>query len=411
MGEKNRRTRGDGSLYQRADGVWLGRVELPPGRNGIRRQRTVSSRDRNTALTKLKKLRKEVDDGTLAVTGNTTVEKWMTRWLDDIHGPRIRPHTLLNYRSLVDNHIVPTLGKKRLDKLTTEHVRDLHAAVGASRTAVLAHTVLQKALKDAVREQMITRNVCELVDKPTYAKRKRTSMSAAVAKRILTTADSSCDESQAARWWAAFYTGGRQGELLGLRWQYVDLENAFIDIQYQLQRLKQIHGCGDPQDGIFPCGLKYSGRCPQRKWDQRPDFEYEVCEGSLAFTPPKSDAGRRLVPIVTPLLVRLKAMHANQGRNPHGLVWHDGGKPIDHRADSRRWNELLLNAGIVEEGETIPLHTARHTTATVLRASGVDEQTRMEILGHATVDSQRIYAHTDLQRLQLAMANLKQLEP
>ena len=75
--KKKRRTRGDGGFYQRAKGLWVAAVELPPGADGKRRYRSVSSRDRNVAIEKLKRLRRDVQDGTIAVTGNTTVAKWL----------------------------------------------------------------------------------------------------------------------------------------------------------------------------------------------------------------------------------------------------------------------------------------------------------------------------------------------
>lgn len=408
MAESKRRTRGDGAFFQRADGKWMGRVELPP-KDGKRRYKWVSSVDRNTCMDKLKALRKDVEEGRIAVTSNTTVEKWLTRWLDDIAKPRLRPTTYADYRSVVNNHIVPAIGSKRLDKVTPDHIRQLHKAIGAKRTAELAHVVLRKAMKDAIREGMVTHNVCDRVDKPRYTKQKRTSMSVGVAKRVISTA-LTYDEATATRWAAAFLMGGRQAEMLGLRWSYVDLEHGYADISWQLQQLKQVHGCGNPEGGNYPCGRTRPGYCPQRKWDLPAGFEYEPCHRSLVFTRPKTDAGVRLVPIIAPLLEPLRRMYANQGANPHGLVWHHpDGRPLDPRSDNRAWNELLVAAEIIEPGETLPLHLARHTTATLLRSAGVDEQTRQEILGHASVDSQRVYAHGDKERHLEAMGNLAEL--
>lgn len=400
---KSRRTRGDGALFKRADGAWVGRVELAP-KDGKRRYKTVSSVDRNVCIDKLKKLRADVDAGRIAVTSNATVESWLTRWLEDIAKPRLRPTTFEDYQSVIRGHIIPAIGTKRLDKLTPDHIRGLHRAVGSSRTAELAHVVLSKALKDAVREGMLTFNVCERVDKPRYDKVKRTSMSVGVAKLVLKTAVDTRDEMMATRWAAAFLTGARQAELLGLRWAYLDLDQGFMDISWQLQQLKQVHGCNPP------CGKQRVGYCPQRQWEFPPGFEYEPCYRSLVFTRPKSDAGVRVVPIIAPLLMSLRSMSENQGSNPHGLVWHKpDGTPLDPRSDNRAWNQLLVDAEILQPGETMPLHIARHTTATLLRAAGVDEQSRLELLGHATVDSQRVYAHADQTRHLEAMSSLTEL--
>lgn len=405
-----RRTKGDGSLFQRKDGYWIGRVELPIGPDGKRRHRSVCSKDRNTAIAKLKKLRTDVDEGRIAVTGNTTVEKWLNRWLTDIHAPRIRPTTLRDYQTSIDRHIIPAVGKKRLDKLTPQHVRQMHTQIGARRAAEKAHVILQKALKDAVREGMITRNVAELLDKPKYRKNVRSSLTVGQVQQIIATAVASRDEVEATRWAAAFLTGARQGELLGLRWSYIDLDAGVMDLSWQLQQLNQKHGCGEPLEGVYPCGRTRPGWCPHRRWDLNVDFEYEECHRSLVWTRPKTAAGARYVPIVGALCDKFAELHHMQGTNPHNLVWHyDDGRPIGPREDYRAWKSLLTDAGLITGDETIPMHVARHTTASLLRAAGVDEQTRMEILGHATTDSQRIYAHADAIRHREAMTNLNQL--
>lgn len=408
--KKPRRTRGDGGLYQRGDGYWVGVVELPPA-DGKRQRRRVVRRDRNTAISELKKLRGDVDSGRIAVTGNTTVEKWLDRWLNEIHGEKIRPTTKRDYQTAIDNHIVPAIGKKRLDKLSVQHVRQMHEAIGKRRAAEKAHVILKKALKDAIREQMITVNVAEMLDPPKYKKNHRTSLSIELAGRIISTAQRHCDEMGAARWVAAFLTGARQGELLGLRWSHVDLDNGYMDISWQLQQLSQSHGCGEKLSPTsYPCGRTRPGWCPDRRWDLPPDFEYEVLHGSLVLTRPKTAAGQRSIPILPPLLLKLRELHQHQGTNPHNLVWHEpDGRPIGPREDYQAWKQLLIAAKVIEPGQTLSMHAARHTTATILRAAGVDEQTRMEILGHATTTAQRVYAHADRERHMLAMGALGEL--
>jgi integrase len=411
-----RRARGEGGLFQRSDGMWIGRVELPPGADLKRRQKTVSSKDYDVAVEKLRKLRNDITDGRIAVTGSTTVAKWLDRWLDEIHVDKIRPTTRRDYRTTIDQHIVPTIGKKRLDKLTVQNVRQMHAAVGKRRAAEKAHVILKKALKDAIREQMITVNVADMVDAPRYKRNRRTSLSVDVVARIIDTANRHCDKSQATRWAAAFLTGARQSELLGLRWSYVDLDHGYMDISWQLQQLPQVHGCGEATFNSelkvkqWPCGRVRPGWCPQRRWDLPPDFEHEVCYRSLVWTRPKTEAGGREVPIIPGLLAALRSLHADQAANPHDLVWHrPDGKPIGPREDYQAWHDLLVTAEVIKPGDTLSMHTARHTTATLLRRAGIDEQTRMEILGHAQADSQRIYAHADRARHLEAMGSLNEL--
>jgi integrase len=408
MPAKKRRTKGDGALFQRADGTWIGSVELPPSPDGKRRRKRVASRDRNRAIAELKKLRADVDAGRIAVTGNTTVGKWLDHWIQDIHRKRdgrpLRPTTRRDYVATI-RAIKAQIGDKRLDKLTPQHVRDMTRGIGETRAAEKAYVLLRKALDDAIKEQMITRNVAEVVYRPVYTRGTRTALSFELAQRIIATAFRDGDVSRGTRWAAAFLTGCRQAELLGLTWDRVDLEHAVMRIDRQLQQLSQVHGCGVAgADGTYPCGRTRPGWCPQRRWDLPANFPHEVCRRSLVWTPTKTAAGDRWVPILAPLLTRLRELHDADGRNPHNLVWHhDDGRPIGPRDDYADWQRLLIEAEVIAPGETLSMHVARHTTATLLRKAGVDEQTRMEIIGHATLEAQRIYAHADRQRHAEAM--------
>lgn len=427
MAEKTRRrTRGDGGLFQRADGMWIGRVEVP-STDGKRRRLTVSSKDFDTAATELRKLRNKVDEGQIPSTAKTTVEKWLAHWLETIHRTDVRPNTYRYYEQAIRLYINPHIGTKRLDKLTPEDVRRMRAAIQkkSTRAAQKAHQTLKLALKDAVKEGVLSRNVVEAVSTPKHAKKRESAFSFDVAMHIIRTAielEESRDETPvigrygrikdpppllATRWAAAFLTGARQSELLGLTWDRVDLDNRTIDVQWQLQQLQQVHGCGDP-DGKYPCGRTRPGWCPERKWNFEPGFEYVECHRSLVWTRPKSEAGERKIRI-RPGLAALLRTHAQQGGdNPHQLVWHHfDGRPIGPREDHSAWSALLKAAKV----DHVKLHVARHTTSTLLRTAGVDEQTRMELIGHSSEDAQRIYAHADLDRHDEAMANLDGLLP
>src|SRR6202000_2294204 len=97
--------------------LWIGSVEIP-STDGKRRQKRVASKNRNEAIRKLKELRKAVDAGNVAITGKTTVEAWLARWIEDIRGPKLRPGTKDDYARTIRLHINPHIGTKRLDRLT-----------------------------------------------------------------------------------------------------------------------------------------------------------------------------------------------------------------------------------------------------------------------------------------------------
>lgn len=412
----SRRTKGDGTLFKRGDGYWVGGVTIDV--NGKPTQKRVYSKTRNEAIRKLRELRKQIDAGQIPGTTTIKLEKWLDTWLHTIKKPEVDPTTFRSYEASVRLYIKPTLGRKRLDKLSTDDVRQMHTTLqtaspkgdGSTRNAQKAHQVLGMALTSAMAELGLTRNVADLVGMPKHLPKKPVSFPPEVALHVMTVAEASCDEMWAARWKCGFLTGKRECELLGLTWDRVDLTNYELDISWQLQELTKVHGCGEPTldakypKGLrYPCGKKKVSFCPDAGWDFPVGFEYEVCEGNLVWTRPKSRNTQDVaIPIIPPLDSILERM-LDHGTNPHNLVFHHpDGKPITQSQDQKAWQRLLKAANVPHVGQ----HTLRRTAATLMRKADVDEQTRMELFGHASVDVQRRYAGPDLQRHREAMGKL-----
>ena len=341
--------------------------------------------------------------GRTAVSGKTTVQQWLDRWLAEIHRGKIRPGTYQGYERIIRLHINPRIGTRRLDRLTAAHIRQMNEAIDSTRNAQLAHVILQRALRDAEREGLIDRNVAMLVDKPGHVPAEREPLTADQAKQLLRSAIDTHDP-WATRWAAALLLGARQGECLGLTWDRVDLDAGVVDFSLQLQQLPQAHGCGERHsDDSWPCGRKAAAACPKAKIDVPRTFKPTVLDGALALTPPKTRA--RVVPIPAPLWTMLER-HPRGDVNPHNLVWHhDDGRPQDRYSDGKAWRAALKLAGL----PVVPLHVARHSTATLLMQAGVPEEIRMAILGHAGAQVHRGYAHVDLALSRAAMGSLGEL--
>ncbi|OYN80402.1 tyrosine-type recombinase/integrase [Mycolicibacterium sphagni] len=407
------RAKGEGSIFQRKDGMWVGSVEAAPGPNGERRQKRVYAKDHRALVAKLDELKLDNADG-LNLNRTITVAKWLDYWLPNIQKSRVRPTTYRDYGHTVTN-IANTIGHKRLADLTAADVRRMHALIGkGERRTQKAHIVLGQALKDAIADGLIKRNVTDAVDTPEYVAGEREPLSAIDVHKLLAYADANRNRMESTRWKLLFLTGTRQGESLGLTWDRVDLEAGAMDISWQLQQLRRAHGCGDRHgDGTWPCGRKNGGHCTNPQWDTPVKFEYQPLHASMALTRPKSKAGQRWVPVIKPLQIALTELkEADIGPNPHNLVFHRAnGAPVIPNEDSRAWHALLRDAGIIGKDETLPLHTTRHTAATVLRAAGADEQTRMEILGHNSPEVTRIYAHADQAKNSVMMDALAVLMP
>ncbi|WP_236746289.1 N-terminal phage integrase SAM-like domain-containing protein, partial [Mycobacteroides abscessus] len=121
-------------------------------------------------MAKLRTLRKEVAEGRATVTGSTTVGRWLRKWIDEIHGPSLRPKAYTDYESIIRLHITPAIGHKRLDVLTAEDVRAMYREMQktSTRTAAQSHIILRKALGDAMKEGILGKNITDAVAKPKH---------------------------------------------------------------------------------------------------------------------------------------------------------------------------------------------------------------------------------------------------
>lgn len=379
------REKGTGSIFQREqDGMWVARIELPSD-GTKRRRKTIVRKKKSDAITALREARRELETAGDLPTSSPTLEQWMNQWLERIAAPRLKPNTLVSYRGSVTRYILPSIGKVRLDKLSPAHVRRMHdyARQGrSSTTALQAHRVLAKALTDAEREGRVTRNVATLVDAPAKAHAVREALNADEARTLLlSVAD---DPQQAAMWSIALLAGLRQGERLGLTRDAIDLNAGIITVSWQLQRLKWEHGC----DGT--CGKKRGGSCPDRTVNIPAGQEAHQIHGGLWHLRPKSRAGWRQVP-VAPLLHEVLTRYLDDHQpGDRGLIFtRPDGHPIDPSDDTAAWDAALKAAGLPD----VVLHSARHTTATLLHALGADEQTRMQVLGHSSATVTAGYTH------------------
>lgn len=366
---KGRRGAGEGSVYQRAsDGRWLAVLDLG-WRDGKRRRTTVSAKTKTEVMQKLRKAQREADLG--VHTDATTVEQWMTYWLDEIVAPKARDSTMASHRGKTAKWIVPHLGKHRLDQLRPEHViallREMEQQGKADATRRQVHAILRRALNVAVMHGRIAWNPAERVDAPKAGKVTHGALDLDEARRVLAVIDAGWPRGT--RYAAALLAGLRQGEALGLRWEHVDFDTGMIHVVQAAQRVKG--------RGVVVTGLK--------------------SEGS------EKDASRRLVPML-PVLARA----LNAERRPEGFVWgrHDGDAPFAPEEDWQSWKTLLAVAKV----RPLPLHAARATTGSLLMAAGVPDVVIAEILGHAHVRVTREhYLHGDTRLRQEAMAALSRL--
>ncbi len=230
-----KRGNGEGSITKRKDGRWVARYTVHTAKGPKRK--SIYGRTRQEVAEKLAKLLSERTEGIVYDDENTTVGEYLDRWLKgSVHG-YVRQSTYDRDASLVNNHLKPALGRIKLKKLSPAHVqgfyRDrLDSGLSAS-TVHKMHAILHKALTRALAWHMVPRNVTEAVEPPQPAPKEMHPLSPTEARRLL---DAACGERFEALYVLAVTTGMRQGELLALKWQDVDVENATISVRRTLTR-------------------------------------------------------------------------------------------------------------------------------------------------------------------------------
>lgn len=451
-----RRHRGEGALFQRCDlkrgcpprervvdadgnatmerpphacrGLWVARLELDDGR---RVQRTASTQ--TAALKHLNAMKKEVDESG-DLSKKKPIEDWYPYWLD--HIAKVRPKTYDTYRSIIRAHIVKKLGKIPTNKLSAQQVREfLKGIEHLTSTRKQAYTILNQAQEAAKREGYATRNVIDLVAPPNPKGTIREGLPTSEARTVLSYAARTGDDGApidrlGSRWAAAFLSGQRQGECLGLEWDRVDIDwddansnVGWMDVSWQLQRVAFKHGCQPESKDIstfkgaepesWPCGKKRGGSCPSRQLRVDVDYEYRQIDGGLCWVRPKSAKGKRMIPIIPSLVGPLRQrrkLYLEERKaytTDHGLVWcRNDGSPISAGDDTEAWQALLAGA----EVGTYEVHGARHTCGTLLLEAGVDKLIVMELLGHTSVAVSEGYQHVGRElKMQAMLAVEEQL--
>ncbi|MDI5971505.1 site-specific integrase [Streptomyces sp. SL13] len=370
-----RRANGESAIYLGKDGRWHGRIPMGFKDDGTPYRRHITRPTRKDVVEEVKRLEKQRDQGSAQQPGKPwTVEKWLLHWVENIAKPTISENSYDGYEVAVRVHLVPGVGKHRLDRLEPEHLESLYRRMQANgarkaSTAHQAHRTARTALGEAVRRGYAAKNAAALAKPPRLEEDEEEvePYSLEEVQRLLIQVNK---RRNSARWMLALALGLRQGETLGLRWADVDLANEYLKLRRNRLRPKYEHGCREAS----PCGRK-AGYCPDRVQVRRETKNT------------KSKAGRRAVPLPGPLVVMLRAHAEAQGRERKaaGNLWVESdyvftkplGGPLIPNTDYHDWKKLLDDAD-VHDGR---LHDARHTAATVLMLLGVPDRVIDQIMG------------------------------
>ncbi len=388
----SRRGRGEGSIRKRADGRWEATITLPAV-SGRRRRKSYFGKTKTEVTRKMQEGQRKVEQGLPLPSERETLATYMTSWLVDAAAPRLRPRTLASYQMIVKVHLIPELGTMKLAQLQPAAIRaymNRKLAAGlAPRTVQYHHAVLRKALTDAEGDGLVSRNVARLVSSPKVERAEVRPLTSEEARVLL---DAIAEQRLAPLYACAIALGLRQGELLGLTWDALDLERGTLTVRHTLQRYAEKDNAGAALLG--PNG--------------KPTYAYHL-------DAPKTDKSRRTLGLPVELVMllrahrsqqvaeRLKAGPAWQGEQWNLVFCTEAGKPMPGNHLTHSFQKLLAELGLPRQR----FHDLRHAAATYMIAQGVDLRVIMEVLGHSQIHvTANTYAHVRIEMTRAAVASV-----
>jgi integrase len=356
-----RRGHGEGSIYRRADGYWVGQIEAGRGPDGRRRRARVVRKRKADVLAALDDLRRRAADGALPArvgTVATLLDFYVAEVVD------VTPGTRKEYGARVDR-LRPLIGHHRLDRLTVAHCQAAANQLArdySTGTVRVTLTLLRSALEWAVGADLLAKNVGRYVTGPRAAGRAPDdTLTPDEVARVL---EAAAGTEWHAPIWLALRYGLRIGELVALEWQNVDL-----------------------------------------------------AAGTLTVAKAKTAAGERTLPLTPEALDVLRAHRARAPRI-HGHVFTDEtGHQRPPGAFRRAWNQALADAGVEHQCRNCGapgacstavrrFHASRHTAATAMLEQGVPLEVVSAILGHSAIGiTANVYSRVRADAKRRALSN------
>src|SRR5215204_1218008 len=316
------------------------------------KRRYISGKKRENVRDKLAKALSQRADGLVFDAGAMTVGEYLDRWLADVRGT-VRKSTHEGYEYAIEPHIKPALGRIKLKDLNPAQIRwfyrDRLDSGLSPATVHKQHVVLHKALKAAVADDLIPRNAAAGLKLPRITREEIAPLTEEESRRLL---EAARGDRLEALYVLALNTGMRQGELLALKWEDVDLDRGRLQVRRTLRHADKAFVLGEPK-------TKNSRR-------------------TIRLTKGTASA---LQAHLSRQLEEMEEMGSLY--QPGGLIFATGAGTIINPSNlrNRSFGPLLKRAGLPQ----IRFHDLRHTCATLLLSKNVNPKVVSEMLGHATI--------------------------
>lgn len=356
-----KRGQNEGTIVQRADGRWMAALSLGYV-DGKLTRKFLYGKTRAEVSKKLTESQHKHSLGLNVMQKRQTMRQFLEHWYVNVAVPRTRPSTQRSYRQMLDLHILPGLGHYHLTSLSPQVVQAFlnqkHAGGLSPRTVSYLKAILRSSLNQAMKWDLVVRNVAALTTTP---RTTRHEIQVLDPEQALLLMESMRSHRFEVLFVLAISTGLRLGEILGLKWEDLDLTRGTLRIERQVQR---------------------TGK-------------------GFDFVDPKTERARRTVSLPSFLLEYLQFQRAKVSElrlRQHPDRWNDlnlifpseVGTPLESRNIRRALAELLRDADLPQ----MRFHDLRHTCATLLLLQGVPARVVMDILGHSQIQlTLNTYSH------------------
>lgn len=307
-------------------------------------------------------------DGELAIQQLPTLAEWMAHWLES-RMYRLRPATAACYKMSI-NHVRQFIGETRIDRVTPQLLEKWQVqeeAQYAHKTVLTDRGVLGCALKQAVANELLSKNPLDATELPLGVTKPREAPTPAEAAAIIAAEDRPVWRLQ----WCLAFLGMRQGERQGVTRGEVEVRDGVPGIRILHQVRK-----GKPED--WPA-------------NDRQNVQPVPGHPGYVYAPAKTKAGQRWVPLLgTALEAWKEVVELNPGDDDALLCLSSTGRPLTGARERKAWIRVLDRAGI--KRWLVP-HSARHTADSILAMLGVPDATRIGILGHSSTAMDTVYVH------------------
>ena len=335
-------------------------VEADPV-TGRRRQRSQAVKGtKREAERVLREILLSIEQGTYVKANKVTVGEWLRTWVNDHASMTVTERTLESYRSIVERHLIPSLGGIPLTKLSPMQMQEHYGKQRlngradkkgglSNRSIAYQHRILCKSLDVAVKMGLAVKNAGKLVEPPRVP---RVTMNTLSPEEVLRFLDAAKDTDYYVYFATLLYTGLRRGELLALRWRNLDLRRATLTVV---------------------------------------ETGHKLSDGRYIIKEPKTPQSRRTVSLPASLVELFKAYRADQelwrihlevSLDPDDFVFiRPDGRPINPNAVTLAFRRVIKKGGL----KHVRVHDLRHTHATLMLKAGVHPKVVSERLGHANI--------------------------